>query len=412
MTPIRSALALLLLAALTSGGCGEPDGTPTAGDPSASRSGPDESAADTQVMAELAALGYVNWDDGADEDLRGVVAQDPEAAAPGYNFYTDHAESVFLIDMEGKPVHRWRLPETERSLFAELLDDGSIIVTLGPDTLAKIGPDSKLVWELPLQAHHDVAVADDGTLYVVTSRWIVYQERRVLFDGIARVSPDGRLLSQWWSFDFLPELTRYHAERELDRPPVPGKKGAKVRRDYYHTNSIELLPDTPLGRRDPRFRAGNLMVCLHQVNLVMILDQDDMSVTWAWGGDELDWPHMPTMLDDGNILVFDNGSHRGWSRVVEVEPVSGEIVWSYEGDPRESFFTKFRGCNQRLENGNTLICESERGRVFEVTMDGRIVWEYWNPMITDGKRRRISRLNRYPAEYVAPLLGDAPDSGS
>ena len=40
----------------------------------------------------------------------------------------------------------------------------------------------------------------------------------------------------------------------------------------------------------------------------------------VWGGDELDWPHMPTMLENGNIMVFDNGSHRGWSRVIEVEP--------------------------------------------------------------------------------------------
>ena len=34
---------------------------------------------------------------------------------------------------------------------------------------------------------------------------------------------------------------------------------------------------------------------------------------------------------------------------------------------------------QRLPNGNTLLCESLNGRVFEVTADGEIVWDYICP---------------------------------
>jgi hypothetical protein len=365
---------------------------------------PEESVADRETMARIAALGYADGAENADPELRGAVQHDPSATAPGYNFYSDHADGLFLVDLAGEVVHRWRLPDAERSLFAELLDDGSVIASLGPDVLARVDRDSELLWKLPLQAHHDATVAPDGSLFVLTSRWIVYRERRVLFDGIAHVSADGRLLRQWWTFDWLSELQRYHPPRALDHPPDPESPSAKVRRDYYHANSIELLPETPLGRRDRRFRAGNLMVCLHQVDLVMILDQDDLSVTWTWGAGELDWPHMPTMLDNGNILVFDNGSHRDYSRVLEIEPPSGRIVWSYEADPPQSFYTRFRGCNQRLSNGNTLICESERGHVFEVTPDRRIVWEYWNPIVEQGRRRMISRFTRHPAEFVAPVL--------
>jgi hypothetical protein len=36
------------------------------------------------------------------------------------------------------------------------------------------------------------------------------------------------------------------------------------------------------------------------------------------------------------------------------------------------------GC-QRLPSGNTIICESDNGRFFEVTPDNEIVWEYENP---------------------------------
>ena len=110
------------------------------------------------------------------------------------------------------------------------------------------------------------------------------------------------------------------------------------------------------------------------------------------------------MLADGHILVFDNGTHRGSSRVLEIDPTTRKVVWKYEGAPEQPFFSKWRGGNQRLENGNTVICESERGRVFEVTREGEIVWEFWNPEIVDGSRKRIYRFARLSPAQVDPLL--------
>ena len=34
---------------------------------------------------------------------------------------------------------------------------------------------------------------------------------------------------------------------------------------------------------------------------------------------------------------------------------------------------------ERLANGNTLICEGQWGRLFEVTPDSEIVWDYVSP---------------------------------
>ena len=39
------------------------------------------------------------------------------------------------------------------------------------------------------------------------------------------------------------------------------------------------------------------------------------------------------------------------------------------------------GSAERLPNGNTFICESSSGRVFEVTSDCEVVWEYINPFL-------------------------------
>ena len=92
------------------------------------------------------------------------------------------------------------------------------------------------------------------------------------------------------------------------------------------------------------------------------------------------------------------------SRVLELDPVRREIVWSFEGDPPESFFSKRRGSNQRLPNGNTLICESEKGRVFEVDTQGELVWEFWNPEVREDRRKRIYRFMRKSEEEVQNLF--------
>ncbi len=74
--------------------------------------------------------------------------------------------------------------------------------------------------------------------------------------------------------------------------------------------------------------------------------------------------------------------------------LSRETVWESYGDPPESFSSPTRGGAQRLANGNTLITESERGRVFEITNDGELVWEFFNPMARGLKRVAIHRMMR------------------
>jgi hypothetical protein len=94
-----------------------------------------------------------------------------------------------------------------------------------------------------------------------------------------------------------------------------------------------------------------------------------------------------------------------FSRVIELDPVSKEVLWEYKGDPPISFYSYHISGAERQPNGNTLICEGSQGRIFEVTPEKEIVWEYINPFFASGngmgRTNWIFRAHRYSADHPA-----------
>ena len=133
--------------------------------------------------------------------------------------------------------------------------------------------------------------------------------------------------------------------------------------------------------------------------MVMIFDPELERIVWLWGPNNLTFPHHPTVLANGNVMVFDNGTER--SRIVEIEPMTGEIKWAYRaGD----FFSEWRGSTQRLRNGNTLVTESDTGYAFEVTKNGDEVWRFANPdVLANGTRMSIWRIKAFEKDEITFL---------
>jgi len=82
--------------------------------------------------------------------------------------------------------------------------------------------------------------------------------------------------------------------------------------------------------------------------------------------------------------------------VVEFNPVTLQIVWEYgTQDSDEHFFSQYISGVQRLPNGNTLITVGTSERIFEVTPDRRVVWDYVLPA-----GAWIYRAYRIPPEWL------------
>jgi outer membrane protein assembly factor BamB len=119
------------------------------------------------------------------------------------------------------------------------------------------------------------------------------------------------------------------------------------------------------------------------------------------------YQHDATMLSNGHILVFDNGLVQRRSRVVELDPATNQIVWSWE---REDLFSVTKGGAQQLPNGNVLITESGKGHCLEVTPSGEVVWEFWNDDLDPEKKMRgtIYRMRRLPLDFFGARLNVSP----
>jgi len=381
-------------------------------------------------LGQLRSLPYTAVTDYEAEDGEaGVSVWKPDKVYHGYNLYCSRLlPEVYLMDMKGTIVHTWARPGDDIWVWdhAVMRPNGDVVVINKLKELLRLDWDSEVIWRRNLDVHHDVAFLPDGSYYAIVRGAELHRGLIVRFPSIVHFAPDGKEMERWYTYEHLPEImdtfdtrsfldtivdTMLAAGEEMEfTETVPGKieantlRDGRVLYDYFHLNTITILPETPLGRRDPRFRDGNILICFRNVNQIAVLDRETWEILWVWGEGQLEWPHHPTMVENGNILVFDNGVLRGYSRVLEVNPVAGTVDWEYVADPPESFYTYEKGSVQRLPNGNTLICDGDNGRAIEVTPGGETVWEWVNPATRKGRRVQLYRIERLSPAMVEPLL--------
>jgi hypothetical protein len=344
----------------------------------------------SQNDRDFPAVGYLSGYKPA-TGLKGVTTYLADLAAEGLNLVVSgHGQEAYLMDMEGNRLHRWRYsfaeayPDFEdpegiaaaNPFFRDfwrrchLYENGDLLAIYDGYGLIKLDRKSELLWAVSGGCHHDMFVDDAGFIYVLTRE--AKQPpgsvggKHILEDFITVLDPAGKMVRK---ISLLEAFERSSFASHLDKMPESG--------DVFHTNTIHLLDGTQVGKASV-FRAGNALISVRNINVIAVVDMDESKVVWALSGQ---WraQHEPALLENGNMLVFDNQGHFGRSKVIEIDPLSQQIVWSYAGSGETPFYTESSGTAYRLSGGNTLIVESNTGRAFEVTPGGLTVWEYHNP---------------------------------
>lgn len=374
----------------------------------------------------LKAFSYLTWvQEERAPDKQGVTIYDRERSFAGVNVFNSQ-DAAYLMDGSGSILHTWfRKAPYSKWAHVELCPDGDLLVMRDDRTLSRLDWYSNIKWTRPeVFVHHDFDIATSGDIYTIARKLeIVFLHGLpvpISNDYIMILSADGRIKSEIAIFEavkghmrvrkaikmFIRACRRFLTPRNLLKMVQRGIRGKGVFlffwfEDVIHANAVEVVDRSIEGVCDK----GDVLTCVRQMDLVGVMDIEKGRFVWEWKGRTLINPHKPTFLENGNILVFDNGGrHRKYSRVVEIDPRRMRIVWEHKADPPEDLFTSWAGAAQRFPNGNTLITESSKGRAFEITPEGEVVWEFYNTVTRRDKRAALYRILRIANPEDFPCL--------
>lgn len=321
----------------------------------------------------------------------GVTGHNRAKAEQGYVLFSPLGmiNKTLLVNMAGEVVHEWN-HDTAIGMYGELTEEGNLFMgaKLRDDTwdifrfwpafkggeIREVTPSGEVIWRHGDKFHHhdQRKMSHGGALYLSLEKVPKELAAQVVgghptpgyddmyADVFIEVDRNGNRIWEWHAIEHLDPIADF---QEVSEP----------RWEWSHGNTIAPLGD------------DRVLVSFRAIHTIGIIDKATGKWLWKYRDDKMGGQHDPQLLPNGNIMVFDNGTQRRFngvlpsSRVIEINPKTNEIEWAYEDAPPFAFYSPQVSGAQRLPGGNTLICEGVRGRVFQVTPEGEVVWEYVNP---------------------------------
>jgi hypothetical protein len=336
----------------------------------------------------------------------------------------DRDARILALDAENQPVWYYEVPpEIARISGREVvalrrLRNGNFIYNARNYGLEVISPDGRPLQRLRFtdgpaaRISHDLLELPDGRILFFG------QEVRTVDDTANGGSPDQRIRADtlhvvdlatgveqlvWNPFEHLdPTIRPVHWLRMRE-----AQDGGEDILDWTHANSLDFDPQ------------GNIVVSHRQMDQVIVLSSDFSRVLWTLGGPNGDFTipdpydrfygqHTASVLDNGNVLVFDNGNYRpegDYSRGLELQldrsTMTARRVWEFRHEP--DIYADRIGNALRLPNGNTLVNfgfpvgPSDPVVLSEVRPDGTVAAE----VAMAERSRRTTRYRAYPYWTIA-----------
>lgn len=352
--------------------------------------------------------------------------------------FFDGGNEIRLVRRDGTVVANWPVsfteifPDTSHlstppaddfrvDLHGALIEpDGHVLFNFEYSGLVRLDRCGNVDWALQHPTHHSVEQAESGGYWVPgriegrSRQELDYEPytdmevaEQLLDDVILRISDSGEILTSKSVMELLLEnglVAEMTATGEVFKRSADWFGG-----EFVHLNKIGELKSGQAAAF-PMFEAGDLVISLRDFNLVAVVDPDDWTVKWNRIGPWLR-QHDPDFNDDGTITVFNNNTFHSLlekgipraempalSEIDRVDFSDGAVERIYGNRESEEFLTIFRGKHDVTPDGGLLIVESESGRVFEVSANGKIVWEYIN-RYDDSRVAKVTDARLYADDY-------------
>jgi hypothetical protein len=392
----------------------------------------------------------------------------------GYTLFTpEKNNNVYLINNCGEKINEWSFSE-KPGLTCYMLENGSLL-RAGVFNIQIKDWNDNLLWSYSLSnAHHDIEPLPNGNILCVLGE--TYNNNDVIgmgrdpfsvvgnfkLDKIVELQPVGsnsaNIVWEWKFEDHLIQdfdNTKSNFGVVINHPELLDVNFHNTG-DYTHVNSI-----------DYNASLDQILMSARHTNEIYIIDHSTTTsqasshsggnsnmggdILWRWGnpqvyqqGDSLDqklhsqhdskWVETG-YLDGGKISVFNNHgdgtatfssihlitpqiSNNAYTKTNgEFNPLNYE--WSWQGSILGSLVNQFKKSSvQSLPNGNLIICETEEGRISEITKNGVHKWTYVNPSGTTVLNQFASPTNidlfkaeKYPVSFAGFFGKDLTPKG-
>ena len=342
----------------------------------------------------------------------------------------------------------------------------------GSGIVEMIDWDGNVIWDYSIDSelgnqHHDIEMLPNGNILFIVNDLVSKAEviqagssttlNEIKSEQIIEIQPDlenggGTVVWKWRAWDHLIQ----DADPTKDNYGTISQKPERIDINFLSHATSDWLHINGVGYNA---EFDQIIISIHNFSEFWIIDHSTTleeatssaggthgkggDLIYRWGnpqaydqGTETDqklflqhhthW--IPDGLNDaGKILLFNNqaGTPEGtdYSTVNIVElPINSKrfyeyndgayaptnFDWTYKAPVATDFFSNIISSVQRLENGNTLICEGVSGRFFEINTNNEIVWEYINPVNdlgsiaqnTTANDNNVFRCERYAPDYA------------
>jgi len=298
------------------------------------------------------------------------------------------AQSKFHSDLIDLPRDRGN--SRYMPMHPLLTSDGGLILH-DESPLVRIDACGREKWMIDGIYHHAIEPAPDGTLWA-NYRAPVSHEPGVsstfIDESLAHVSADGHMLGRTSVIALLDRNGLGYLWRS--RPYSD---------DPLHVNDIQPVPGD-----GPYWRKGDVFVSLRNLSLVLLYRPSTGRVLWSRAA-PWRFQHDVSVLDDHRISVFDNHLKFafGHPENVDTDGTNHLVVYDFAtqttSEPLARAFTDLaiktnaQGRATPLANGDTMVEETEQGRVMRLAPDGTVRWRYISA--DDQDRRYQLRWSRY-----------------
>jgi len=353
------------------------------------------------------------------QNIATILVNDKSKLSDDYILWQDKTKCQ-LMDRDGKVIYNF-----PGNLIAFIHDKKEIVAQVGGNLIV-YNKDLDIIWKRQIYVDHDVMVTPDDKILAYSIEYDSIHNCNIRFDNIYCFDEQGKQLYKWSTrtqsrnlLAYMMNCTNtvlYKSYKNIDPDTLlysiagtlSGIDPNSETRELFHMNAFQILPSNKSANSDTAFRKGNLLLSFCNYNdsirsFIAIVNPANYKILWHYVTENGNQIHTPTMLENGDILMYVNSSCKNnvdSSFVIEINPLTRKIVWQYtekfsDPQPRCS-----HGSCQRLANGNTLISNIS-GYIYEVTPDKKIVWQWFT-----GDSKHLYRAYLYTKEQLNWLLNE------